>query len=379
MSVQQHWKGRQADGTPVLKILEKGEDIVRVSATVSVESTFGRVVGVKSFPITVTSEARTGIPATELALAVDNTGSMSGSKLDALKDAARDMIDEVYKKPKATEKVRFGIVPFSEYVNVGTQYRGQSWLSVPNDSKSYQCWQESPVTSKTNCKTKTGTGYNDGVPYTYTYEECDYTYGPPETKCGDRESKWYGCVGSRDNPQDQEVVADGSKPVPGLMDTTCNSPLQRLTADKSQLNSKIDEFVAAYETYIPAGLMWGWRVLSPSAPFADGAPTTGANRARKVLVLMTDGENTRSLEAPYHTGTSKSDAEKLMTTLCNKVKAAQIEIYSVAFEITDNNTRKLLRDCATAPSYYHDAKNTSDLRAAFAKIAGQIGLVSLSK
>lgn len=100
--------------------------------------------------------------------------------------------------------------------------------------------------------------------------------------------------------------------------------------------------------YIPAGLMWGWRVLSPTGPFADGAPVTGANRARKVLVLMTDGENTRSLDAPYHWGSSKSDADTLLSTLCTKVKSASIEIYTVAFEVTDNQTRNMLRNCATA-------------------------------
>lgn len=374
-----NWSGQHAADAPVLSLVTNTDDTLKASASVNVEAMFGKVVGVSSFPINVVSEARTGMPVTEVALAVDNTGSMSGTKLTALKDSAKLMIDEVYKKPKADQRVNFGIVPFAEYVNVGTQYRGQSWLSVPNDSTSNQCWMETPVTSKTNCRTLTGAGYNDGVAYTYTYEQCDYTYGPPEQKCGVVETKWYGCVGSRPSPQDQEVVADSARPVPGLMNMSCNSPLQRLTSDRTTLNSKIDEFVAAYETYIPAGLMWGWRVLSPTGPFADGAPVTGANRARKVLVLMTDGENTRSLDAPYHWGNSKSDADTLPSTLCTKVKSASIEIYTVAFEVTDNQTRNMLRNCATAPNYYFDAKSTSDLRDAFAQIAWQLGVVRLSK
>lgn len=27
---------------------------------------------------------------------------------------------------------------------------------------------------------------------------------------------------------------------------------------------------AQYENCIPAGIMWGWRVLSPQAPFTEG-------------------------------------------------------------------------------------------------------------
>ena len=37
--------------------------------------------------------------------------------------------------------------------------------------------------------------------------------------------------------------------------------------------------------------MWGWRVLSPTAPFTEGRAYT-ANDNKKILVLMTDGENT---------------------------------------------------------------------------------------
>ena len=38
------------------------------------------------------------------------------------------------------------------------------------------------------------------------------------------------------------------------------------------------------------GLAWGWRVLSPTAPFTEGAPY--GPDVRKVIVLMSDGENT---------------------------------------------------------------------------------------
>ena len=41
------------------------------------------------------------------------------------------------------------------------------------------------------------------------------------------------------------------------------------------------------------GLAWGWRVLSPTAPFTEGVAFNGArDNVRKVIVLMSDGENT---------------------------------------------------------------------------------------
>ncbi|MCX7324932.1 MAG: hypothetical protein NTZ14_10975 [Hyphomicrobiales bacterium] len=38
------------------------------------------------------------------------------------------------------------------------------------------------------------------------------------------------------------------------------------------------------------GIMWGWRKLSPRARFADGA-AYGTDGNKKILVIMTDGEN----------------------------------------------------------------------------------------
>lgn len=374
-----NWNDKHAASTPSPVVIENSEETLRASATADVNMTFTRVLGFQTIPVAAVSEAKSGLQRTEIALAVDNTGSMSGSKLDALKDSAKLMVSEIYAKPKADGQIKVGVVPFSEYVNVGTKYRGSPWLSVPNDSTSYQCWTETPVTSRTNCRTMTGTGSNDGVPYTYTYEQCDVTHGPPETKCGDISSVWRGCVGSRNSPEDREVVANASKPVPGLMDTWCNSPLQRLTSDKSELNARIDEFVASYETYVPAGMMWGWRVLSNTGPFGDGAPTTGAGRARKVLVLMTDGENTRSLNAPLHNGNSKADADALTKTLCTNIKAASIDIFTVAFDVGDMATRDMLRDCASNPGFFYDARSSSDLRDAFGRIAAQISSVRLTK
>ncbi len=44
-------------------------------------------------------------------------------------------------------------------------------------------------------------------------------------------------------------------------------------------------------TSIGEGAAWGWRTLSPGAPFTEGRPY-GAEENQKVLVLMTDGQNT---------------------------------------------------------------------------------------
>ena len=106
-----------------------------------------------------------------------------------------------------------------------------------------------------------------------------------------------------------QVAADAAKPIPGLPNVKCSRPLTRLTNVKADQLAAIDALTAMGETYIPAGLVWGWRTLSTEVPFQDGAPNTPGTRARKILVLMTDGENTRSVSGATHDG-SDSDGRQ---------------------------------------------------------------------
>lgn len=252
-------------------------------------------------------------------------------------------------------------------------------MQVDNDSTANVCWQETPITSTTNCRTVPYTYYVDGVRYDTTTQQCDYTFGPPETKCGPQTTTWNGCVGSLAPPKDMSVIADSSSRAPGLMNRWCNSPLMRLTSDQSAIRAKIDEFVATGDTYLPSGLLWGWRVLSPTAPFADGAPATGPTRARKVLVLMTDGVNTLSANAPYHENTDRTVADALTASLCTSIKAANVEIFTVAYEVTDNAVKDLLRNCASSPPVFFDANNGTELKNAFKKMGQALGGVRLAR
>lgn len=56
------------------------------------------------------------------------------------------------------------------------------------------------------------------------------------------------------------------------------------------MTSAINALVADGNTVIPAGLLWGWRVLSQTVPFTQGAPYDD-EKWIKALVLLTDGEN----------------------------------------------------------------------------------------
>jgi hypothetical protein len=53
-------------------------------------------------------------------LALDNTGSMAGSKLANLKVASNDLLDIVFGGDEVAEDLYVGLVPFSQAVNVGS-------------------------------------------------------------------------------------------------------------------------------------------------------------------------------------------------------------------------------------------------------------------
>ena len=376
-----NWKERYDVGSISSTYQELSDDVIKATAQATMPTTFMKLIGYSTVDIKAESQGQFGIGKAEVALALDTTGSMEGAKLDALKDAAKDLVDTTYQKEGADQKIRFSIVPFAQYVNVGTQYRSETWITVPNDGTANQCKMEKPVISKSGCTMKTGTWYDDGKPVTYQYEECtSYEYGPEQQVCSQVQQTWHGCVGSRTPPKDTQVDLSSSSPIPGLMNTWCSAPLKRLSNSKTELKDSIDAFTASGETYLAPGLIWGWRTMSQSAPFSDGAPKTGNSKARKVLVLMTDGVNTASASAPTHEGWDPNTANATTLSVCQNIKDDGIEIYTIAFEVNDPAVLNVLQQCSTSPvTHYFSAQTANSLSAAFKKIGESLTKVRLSK
>ena len=173
-------------------------------------------------------------------------------------------------------------------------------------------------------------------------------------------------------------------PVPALVtDPTfyysygCPAPLQRLTTDSVSLKTQINALVAQQETYIAPGLLWGWRVVSPNAPFADGGAYGPATK--KAIVLMTDGYNTHSANYPDHEAANVTDANNVTAATCNNIKTAGVAIYTIAFQVTDPTIKSILQSCATSVSYYYDATTIAALQSAFTSIGAQMTALRLSQ
>ena len=358
---------------------------VTVRGTIQVPTTLLRLVSPNAVTISATATASqsSGDKMAEVVIALDTTGSMSGTKLTAAQNAAKDLVDKLFSQPNASSMMRVGLVPFDMYVNVGTQYRGSSWLSNTANYSTKNpdaCWSTYPDAKKTGSVYQARTCYNDGTPYDCSGYNDTWDYGAPKQVCGpqgDSNYVWNGCVGSQASPYDVGDIANSSNPAPGLYNTDCSSPLVRLTGNKGAITSQIAQLSASHETYIAPAVTWAWRLLSPDGPFTGDAKAYGA--ANKTVVLMTDGANTRAPSYPRHDSSDTNLADTRLRQVCANLKAKGVSIFTIAFAVTDATIKNTLANCSSGPPYYYDAQSEAALTTAFASIANQLTAVRLTR
>ncbi|MEZ5854156.1 MAG: VWA domain-containing protein [Hyphomicrobiaceae bacterium] len=165
-----------------------------------------------------------------------------------------------------------------------------------------------------------------------------------------------------------------------------------MSGSKSDIDAKLATMVASGYTNIPQGLVWGWRVLSPEAPFTDGRPYVTAGN-RKIIVLMTDGANTYPdannhnksrygaqgygalgrLGTNYRSSGYVSEMNDKMLTVCANAKAQGIKIYTVAFRLdADPAAKSLLESCATEATTSFSAADGTALISVFERIGAEL-------
>ncbi|MCA0318732.1 MAG: pilus assembly protein TadG-related protein [Proteobacteria bacterium] len=398
--------GTNADATRITTFrYDTTKREVTLIAEGSISPAFMQLAGYSQLGYRVTANSIRALNgSTELVLVLDNTWSMSGSKLAALKDSAAELVTTLWRDPSVDVKI--GVVPYADYVNVGTANRNATWVSVPADYD---------VTSQRTCVTKTTrsvcirgpaktcTRTIDGNVETYdcTPSTCTEQTVPPYESCsggGTTRYRWYGCVGSRTSGTLRLTDAQPSTPYPGYLATSqnCLNPIIPLSTSPSTVTAAIRGMVVnvgGYKpsTYIPGGLIWGVNVLSPTAPFSEGRPYDSQNRRpRKVMVLMTDGANTLQFRASdgrhvAFNGNTNNQAKQLaqtysdMDAICTYAKSQQIEIYTIAFDITDPTARTAMRSCASSSAHAFDATDRTSLQEVFKNIAQSLQNVRLTR
>lgn len=365
--------------------------------------TFGKLLGLKEMNLNVVSEVTLrGSAKVQIALVLDNTNSMnSGGKMTALKSGARDLVNAVRDGGSQSE---IAIIPFSKYVRIDTSHRGSPWLVVPTEYDTDRTWQQATHTGGT-CELVDQEYNVDGIIEIRPTTVCKDQITTYETQHRVIESRWEGCVGVRNKPLDS---LDGGfvTPVPALLNTIptevtglhvdvkswCPRTITPLTNDYTKLHAEINELYGTGVTYIPAGLTWGHRVLSPIVPFDE---SLSENPVRNIMVIMTDGKNTaefrdttetrQNYEAPPYIYRAEDDeavplADRLTTELCTQIKAQGTEIYTIAFQVTDAAARSIVQNCASSNKNAFVASDNTGLVRAFGHIASSLeSVIRLSK
>ena len=363
------------------KIPASGNFYVKVEGKVN--NYFLGLVGMPTTDVGAYSEIELGGMAVELALVLDNTASMnSQGRLTALKASAKNLVDTIMSNKPAGAYVKIGIVPFSNYVNVGMSNRYKSWIDVPADytESAPVTYTSYPNATYSNCHLVDHPYSNDGIPAVWQENVCDVNPGAPVTASYYPSHSWSGCVGSRNSGLDTKIVGLGNK-YPGLMDTGCASAITDLTDVQSTLDGQIDAMNAVGETYIPSGLLWGWNMLDSNEPLL-GAKTKAemtALKGNKSLVLMTDGDNTLSANYPYHNGNDAAAADAKTAELCENIKAEGITVYTVGFKVTKPSSISMLSACASSPVQAFAAEDDAALMSAFSQIALAMSQVRVAK
>jgi Flp pilus assembly protein TadG len=259
-----------------------------------------------------TSRAEVGISGdkkAEIVMVLDYSDSMKDPvdgkiKYKSMREAAKKLVDDLSKSDP--DKVKFGLVPFSNLVQ--TTLPGS--FVVGGSGPWTGCTQDRPYPANLTSDTPTS--------------ESKTKWNQP--LYNNKKQLAYTCMGF----------------------TNHNLKMVNLTDNFSSISSQLDAMTPYGYTHIALGTEFGYHMLSPNAPFTNGARYEDKN-TKKFIVLLTDGMQTAGAFGKNDSRTPENGRTNL-TTLCTNAKADGITIISMAFDLEASETRQDLQDCATDPT-----------------------------
>ncbi len=401
-----------------------------LTAKLSTKSSFLGLIGISDLVTQVASTVTWGETSLEVALVLDTTGSMADNgKMDALKSSATNLVTTLADKSTEANSVKFALVPFANFVNVGTSYANAAWIDTTGLSPYHSTYFSSSL-NRFALYTKLGKTWpgcvetrpspydiDDTAPsvanpstlfvpsfhpdepnnsWSYTYANSylsDGTYSSNEITKLTNASKYSSLSGqdySKSTFYSNYQVSKG----PGFF---CDvKPIVRLTTSTTTVNAAINALTVSGSTNIPEGLAWGWRMVSPQGPFSDGK--SYSSNTLKIVVLLTDGTNSintfntplggaySSWGYPYsgrlgaNAGTNLRDGLDAKTrAACTAIKAKGIKVYTIGLMIDDSAGQQMLSDCSSGTDYYYNSPSASQLSSVFTSIAQKIVKLRIAK
>ena len=292
---------------------------VSITQSGTVNTGFLKMIGMRKLSINAKSIVNINSSEVEVALVLDMSGSMGGSRLWNLKAASRDLINTLLPKNRPDGNTRIALVPWNTAVYVGN-YRRK--IIRGNYRGKYRCARarSNYYHDVSGRKVKLPIGGRWNRYYRRYYEYCP------------------------------------------------NRPIIPLTKSNQVLNREVSYWQAGGGTDSSAGLALGWGVLSPVWndvwPISSRAKQYG--KAKKYIILMTDGSN------------GSRQADSASTRLCAAMKRKKILIYAIAYGAR-GRAASMLRSCVSKPNMYINATSAAVLKQAFKDIASEIGAIHIAR
>ncbi len=375
-------------------VISDDDRVLTLTATAQVESTFMSVFGFEAITVSASTEVTRETRGMELALVMDNTGSMrSGGKITAMKDAARSLVNNIYGEEEVNPNLWVSLIPYTAAVNVGA---GRSaWL----DSAGQDAIDDGdfgPTVWKGCVEARDGIGdRTDDPPADDPFSI--YFYADAS------DNDWIQSGGSYDIDEANGAQNDGTGPNLG-----CGPAITPLTAAKGPVIAAIDEMLPWHRggTTSNLGLVWGWRTLSPRWQGLWGGATPSELPLSydepfmdKVIVVLTDGQNQfydhngggpqgsdytaydRLNVFGYATlDQARAEIDNRFAALCTTIKQTGIKIFAITFGSTPNaSTQSLYRTCASNTGFYFHAPSNDELQTVFDTIGRQLSNLRLSQ
>lgn len=340
-------------GEPYDLELSVDDQVLMVSAKADVKTKFMKIFGYDKLTVSTSSQVKRETRGIEVALVMDNTGSMSSNNnISALRTAATNFVTILYDRAPDDESIKIALVPYSNSVNVG--YYG---LGEDADGNSY------------------GSAFVNN-PNNYSYSQSN-------------NQQWLGCVEAIDYPVDTQESSGPWEiyryPSSSNRNRRCpRTTVLPLTSNQTDLFNTINYMNANGHTLGNYGMVWGGRILSPEFPFEEGAAWEN-EIWRKAIVMMTDGQNTvHPTYGAYGMTNSHNinvtDLNERFAEICTDLKSKGVLIYTVTFESNiSENTKDYYRQCATDLSKYYDAPTQSDLIETFETISNELSNLHIQR
>lgn len=345
-------------GVPATPVMTLSTSEIHLSATANLDTMLMSVIGIDNIAVaseTVILKETTGL---ELVMVLDNTGSMSGSKITSLRDASQELVRILFGDNLEPELLKVGIVPFTGSVNIGAANDALLTALDPADFNP-DFWR----------------GCVEARPY--PHDSSDTTPGvgglwTPYLYPSNSSNDWPGISGDRGQIRGPNKY--------------CPVQLLPLTSLRQDVDDTLVEMEARGVTHINYGAVWGWRVLSPEAPFTEGVAYSDEDWD-KAIIIMTDGENYISSSSRGYSAYGNLSEGRLGTTnrsaaqtemdnrlleVCQGMKDSGILVYTITFQVSSSAIQDVMLSCATDAGKYFDSPSNSDLQLVFRTIAQQL-------